>query len=80
MSVHQEKRKQIKLERIQRRATRFILKSNEPYDARLSKLNLLTLEQRHFIVDVTFLFKALIGHLDADFSQFLDFYSEEDRY
>ena len=29
---------------------------------------------------VTFLFKALNGHLDVDFSQFLDFYSQEDRY
>ena len=26
------------------------------------------------------LFKALNGHLDVDFSQFLDFYSQEDRY
>ena len=42
-----------KLERIQRRATRFILKSNEPYDVRLSKLNLLTLEQKRFVFDVT---------------------------
>ena len=59
---------------------RFILKSNEPYDIRLSKLNLLTLEQRRFVADVTFLFKALNGHLDVEFSQFLDFYSQEDRY
>ena len=54
-------------------------KLNEPYDGRLSKLNLLTLEQRHFVVNVT-LFKALNGHLDVDFSQFLDFYSQEDGY
>ena len=74
------KRNVNKLERIQRRATRFILKSNEPYDVRLHKLNLLTLEQRRFVDDVTFLFKALNGHLDVDFSQFLDFYSQEDRY
>ena len=74
------KRNVNKLERIQRRATRFILKSNEPYDVRLSKLNLLTLEQRRFIVDVTFLFKALNGHLDVDFSQFLDFYNQDGRY
>lgn len=32
-----------KLDITQRRATRFILKSNEPYDVRLSKLNLLIL-------------------------------------
>ena len=69
-----------KLERIQLRATRFILKLNEPYDVRLRKLNLLTLEQRRFVGDVTFLFKARNGHLDVDFSQFLDFYSQEDRY
>ena len=69
-----------KLERIQRRATRFILKSNEPLDVRLRKLNLLTLEQRRFVVNVTFLFKASNGHLDVDFSQFLDFYSQEDRF
>ena len=74
------KRNVNKLERIQRRATRFILKSNEPYDVRLHKLNLLTLEQRRFVDDVTFLFKTLNGHLDVDFSQFLDFYSQKDRY
>ena len=54
--------------------------NHEPYDVRLHKLNLLTLEQRRFVDDVTFLFKALSGHLDVDFSQFLDFYSQEDRY
>ena len=26
------------------------------------------------------MFKALNGHLDVDFSQFLDFYSQEDHY
>ena len=67
------KRNVNKLERIQRRATRLILKSNEPYDVRLRKLNLLTLEQRRFVVDVTLLPKAFNGHLDIDFSQFLDF-------
>ena len=56
------------------------MKSTEPYNVRLHKLNLLTLEQRHFIINVTFLFKAFNGHLDVDFSQFLDFYSQEDRY
>ena len=59
------KRNVNKLEIIQRRATRFILKLNEPYDVGLSKLNLLTLEQRRFVVAVTFLFKALNGHLQS---------------
>ena len=69
-----------KLERIQRRATKFILKSNDQYDIRLRELKLLTLEQRRFLFDVTFLFKALNGYMDVDFSQFLDFYCQEDRY
>ena len=69
-----------KLERIQRRATKFILKSNDQYDIRLRELKLLTLEQRRFSFDVTFLFKALNGYMDVDFSQFLDFYCQEDRY
>ena len=54
--------------------------NHEPYDVRLHKLNLLTVEQRRVVDDVTFLLKALSSHLDVDFSQFLDFYSQEDRY
>ena len=69
-----------KLERIQRRATKFILKSNDQYYIRLRELKLLTLEQRRFLFDVTFLFKALNGYMDVDFSQFMDFYCQEDRY
>ena len=72
------KRNVNKLDRTQRRATKFILKSNEPYGVRLSKLNRLTLEQRRFVADVIFLFKALNGHLDVDFSQLLDIYNQED--
>jgi len=34
---------------------------------------LLTLEQRRFLFDVTFLFKALNGYMDVDFLQFWDF-------
>ena len=63
-----------KLERIQRRATKFILKSNDQYDIGLRELKLLTLEQRRFLFDVTFLFKALNGYMDVDF------YCQEDRY
>ena len=33
-----------------------------------------------FLFDVTFLFKALNGYMDVDFSQFLDFYCQEDHY
>ena len=48
------------------------------YDVRLCKLDLLTLEQRRFVDDVTFLFKALNAAIY--FFQFFDFYSQEDRY
>ena len=69
-----------KLERIQRRATKFILKSNDQYDIRLRELKFLTLEQRRFLFDVTFLFTALNGYMDVIFSQFLDFYCQGDHY
>ena len=62
------------------RANKFILKSNDQYNIRLRQLKLLTLEQRRFLFDVTFLFKALNGYMDVDFSQFLDLYCQEDRY
>ena len=58
--------------------TKFILKSSDQYDIRLRELNLLTLERRRFLFDVTFLFKVL--YMAVDFSQFLDFYCQEDRY
>ena len=49
-----------KLEHIQRRRTKFILgKRNFTYDERLKCLNLLSLEKRRYIFDVTFLYKAL---------------------
>jgi len=33
-----------------------------------------------FLFDVSFLFKALNGNRDFDFSQFLDSYCQDDRY
>ena len=35
-----------KLERVQRRATKFILKTEDDYEVRISNLNLLSLEHR----------------------------------
>ena len=49
-----------KLERIQRRSTKFILKTNDDYETTLS------LEQRRFLFDVLFLYKALIGYINID--------------
>ena len=40
------KRNTDKLQRVQRTATKLILKSDDPYDIRLKKLNLMSLEKR----------------------------------
>ena len=37
-----------KLERVQRCATKFILKTEDDYEVRISKLNILSLEHRRF--------------------------------
>ena len=56
-----------KLERIQRRGTKFILgKWNLSYEERLKCLNLLSLEKRRYLFYVTFLYKALNGYLNVD--------------
>ena len=57
-----------KLERIQRRVLNFILKTNDDYEQRREKRNLLSLEQRPFLFDVLFLYKALNGYVNVDLS------------
>ena len=47
------KRNVDKLEAVQRRATRWITKSDDDYDTRLSKLKLFSLFHRRLIRDVT---------------------------
>ena len=74
------KRNTDKLERVQRRATKFILKSDDPYDIRLKKLTLLSLEKRRSLTDVTFLYKVLNGNIDIDISRIIEFHSEADRF
>ena len=69
-----------KLERIQRRATKFILKTNDDYEQRRKKHNLLSLEQRRFLFDVLFLYKALNGYINIDLSTYVQFFSDSDRY
>ena len=70
----------IKLERIQRRATKLILKTTDEYQQRREKLNLLSLEQGRFLFDVLFLYKALNGHIDIDLSNYVQFFKEPDHY
>ena len=52
-----------KLEMIQRRATKFILKTDVEYDTRRKRLNLLSLKDRRFLLDVLFFIKLLMGIL-----------------
>ena len=70
------KRKIKKIEGVQRRATKFILKTEDDYDPRLRKLNLMTLENRRVLADVTFLFKALNGITNININSYVpvDFY------
>ena len=49
------------IERVQRRATRFILQSSAPYEERLKEINLSSLEDRRKFKDNILLFKGLHG-------------------
>ena len=70
-----------KLERIQRRTTKFILKTNDDYEQRRkTELNLLSLEQRRFLFDVLFLYKTLNGYISIDLFTYVQFFSDSDRY
>lgn len=69
-----------KLERILRSATKFILKSDDDYEVRISKLNLLSSEHRRFLFYVLFFYKALNGYINLDMSTYVQFYSDTDRY
>ena len=65
-----------KLDAVQRRATRWVTRSDDDYDTRLSKLKLWSLFDRRFIRDVTFLFNVINGHYDIDISNKLKFCKE----
>ena len=70
-----------KLERIQRRGTKFILGQNDiSYEDRLKCLNMLSLEKRRYLFDVVFLYKALNGYLNIELTLLLNFYSQADPY
>ena len=69
-----------KLEKIQRRATKFILKTDDDYDTCRKRLNLLSLEDRRFLFDVLFLYKVLNGYISIGISTYIQFYTDSDRY
>ena len=58
-----KKRNTDKLERVQRKATKLILKSDDPYDIRLKKLHLTSLEKRRSLADMTFSYKYSMATL-----------------
>ena len=62
-----------KLEAVQRRATRWITRSHDDYETRLSKLKLLSLSDTRFIRDVIFMFNVINGHYETDISNNLTF-------
>ena len=69
-----------KLEKVPKRTTKFILRSDDCYADRLKKLNLLSLEKRRLFADVSFLYKALHEIIDIDVEPNVDFYKETDHY
>ena len=52
-----------RIESIQRRATKFNLKSDDEYLVRLRELRLLSLEDKRFIADVVFFYKVVNNHV-----------------
>ena len=68
-----------KLEKIQRRATKFILKTDDEYDTRRERLNLLSLTDRRFLF-VLFFYKIFNGYINIDISSYIEFYSDSERY
>ena len=57
-----------RLEAVQRRASRWITRSDDDYDTRLSKLKLLSLSNRSFTRDAKFFFNVINAHYDIDIS------------
>ena len=65
---------------MQRAATKFILKTEDNYETRLKKLNLMPLKNRRFLADVSFLYEAPNGLCNINIDSYIDFYSDADHY
>ena len=64
------------LERVQRRATRWILKTNVgemPYEDRLTTLNQLPLVYDRELRDLVLVYKSIFGCIDLNIEQFVSF-------
>ena len=69
-----------KLERVQRRTTKFILKTEDDHEVCISNVNLLSLEHRRFLFDVLFFYKALNEYNNIDMSRCVQFHSDTARH
>jgi hypothetical protein len=65
------------IEKVQRRATRFILRSSAPYEERLNELNLLSLDNRRKFKDNILLFKGLQSMTFISFHDKINFRNSE---
>ena len=64
------------LESVQRRATRWILKTNVgemPYEDRLTTLNQLPLVYDRELIDLVLVYKSIYGCIDLNIEQFVSF-------
>ena len=68
-----------RIESIQRRATKFILKSDDEYLVRLRKLRLLSLEDRRLMADVVFFYKVVNNHVRLTLDSRVRFSRDVDR-
>ena len=68
-----------RIESIQRRATKFILKSDDKYLVRLRKLRLLSLEDRRRMEDVVFFYNVVHNHVRLNLDSRVRFSRDADR-
>ena len=68
-----------RIESIQRRATEFILKSDDEYLVRLRKLPLLPLEDRRLMADVVFFYKVVNNRVRLTLDSRIRFSRDVDR-
>ena len=71
--------------KVQRKTSKFILKTEDSYDTLLKKLNLLSLDNERLLADVTFWYTALhriiiLRSNLIEVQTYVYFYSSADRY
>ena len=67
------------MESIQRKAAKFILKSDDEYLVRIRELRLLSLEDRKFIADIVFVYEVFNNHVRLALDSRVQFSRDVDR-